>query len=166
MKSANLKIRPSWQRIGNIKSVNSADLESTLRKTSLMFKRKITVVVALCSRTTTQFRLRCSTYLMIWNNKGHLRGYPADLITAKESFNQNWPACVMFHQHQTHKSRTFMRSLRTLNTQVIHFIQAPKRIPWSLISGLSKILVVPLSLSSLLQSLHILVNSMILTTVE
>ena len=137
----------SKPRIGNIRSINSADLLYRL--------------------ATIQCKHKCSIFLMTCTTNGRLKGYQTGSTLAKVSIiRQTWPAFVTLNNHRLHKIITFMRSLRTPSILAIHFIQVLKRIIWSLISGLSKILVVLLGLSSLVQNLRILVNSMKLTTAK
>ena len=139
-------------------------------KIPLKVNRKITIVDLLCSLITTQYKHRCSIFLMTYtnnnSNKGLLRGYLIDLILTKESIRQTHTACVMLNNHLLGK--IFMRSLRTLNTPPIHFTQAlyPKRVICSPILDLSKILVVQLDLNSLLQNLRTLVYFMKVKTVK
>ena len=147
MEPAKTGTHPSKRRIGNIRSINSADL--------------------LCRLATIQCKHKCSISLMTYTTNGRLKGYLTGSTLAKVSIiRQTWPACVMLNNHRLHKTRTFMRSLRTPNILAIHFIQALERTIWSLISGQSKILVVLLGLSSLVQNLRTLVNSMKPTTAK
>ena len=140
MEPAKIGTRPSKRRIGNIRLINSADL---------LYRPAIIL-----------YRHKCSISLTICTTNDHLREYLTGSTLAKASIRQTWSAFVILNNHRLHKIRTFMRSLRTPNILAIQLIQALERIIWSLISGLSKILVVPLGPNSLVQNLRTLVTSM------